>query len=66
MLPSPVKTSAGGISSEAARRLLMEHGFNEPVAQQKVGIIRQFLRFFANPLVVILLIASGISAAAGD
>ena len=55
-----------GLNSETARRLLMEHGFNEPVAQQKTGAVSRFLRFFVNPLVVILLIAGGISAAVGD
>ena len=55
-----------GLNSETARRLLMEHGFNEPVAQQKNGAVSRFLRFFVNPLVVILLIAGGISAAVGD
>ncbi len=55
-----------GVNSETAHRLLMEQGFNEPVAQQKNGVVLQFLGFFANPLVVILLIASGVSAAVGD
>lgn len=55
-----------GLNSETARQLLMEHGFNEPVAQQKNGAVLRFLRFFVNPLVVILLIAGGISAAVGD
>lgn len=62
----PLNASALGVSRETARRLLLQHGFNEPIVQHHVGRIRQFLRFFANPLVVILLIASGISAAVGD
>ena len=65
LIPSQPQTSKG-LNSETVRRLLIEHGFNEPVAQQKAGAVLQFLRFFANPLVVILLIASGISAAVGD
>lgn len=58
--------AANGLSSEQARQLLAEHGFNEPVARHQSGLALQFLRFFANPLVIILLIAAGISAAAGD
>ena len=56
----------GGLTSERARQLLATHGFNEPVARHQSSQILQFLHFFANPLVIILLIAAGISAAVGD
>jgi len=62
----PQFATAQGLSSDQARQRLAEYGFNEPVAQQKTGAVIRFLRYFANPLVVILLIASGISAAVGD
>ncbi|MBS1790594.1 MAG: magnesium-translocating P-type ATPase, partial [Acidobacteria bacterium] len=63
-LPQPA--AVAGVSSEQARQLLAEHGFNEPVARRHSGLILQFLHFFANPLVIILLIAAGISAPSGD
>src|SRR5215510_613366 len=55
-----------GLSSEEARRRLAAYGFNEPISSHRSAPILQFLRFFANPLVIILLIASVISAATGD
>ena len=58
--------SNSGLSSEEARRRLAAYGFNEPIALHRSAPIFQFLRFFANPLVIILLIASVISAATGD
>jgi Mg2+-importing ATPase len=60
------QTPDGGLSSEEARRRLAAIGFNEPASPRKLGPALEFLRFFANPLVVILLIASLISAFAGD
>lgn len=63
VLPNSTST---GLSSEEARQRLRSYGPNDPVAKEQSGVIRQFLRFFANPLIVILLLASVISAAAGD
>jgi Mg2+-importing ATPase len=60
------QTPRGGLSSEEARLRLAATGFNEPASPRKLGPVLEFLRFFANPLVVILLIASLISAFAGD
>src|SRR6266511_4007992 len=60
------RLSEKGLSSEEARRRLAMHGFNEPVSTRRAVPILQFLRFFANPLVIILLIASVISAITGD
>src|SRR5437868_12731921 len=56
---------AGLLSSEATRRLAL-HGPNDPPASRLTAPWLQFLARFRNPLVVILLVASALSAAAGD
>ncbi|MCI0391069.1 MAG: magnesium-translocating P-type ATPase [Acidobacteria bacterium] len=61
--PSP---SASGLNSEEARRRLEEYGFNELVRRRQTGLVVQFLRLFASPLMIILLIACVISAFVGD
>jgi P-type Mg2+ transporter len=55
-----------GLSSDEARRRLAEFGPNEPAPLQRATIVKQLLQLFANPLVIILLIASLISAVLGD
>jgi P-type Mg2+ transporter len=55
-----------GLSSDEARRRLAEFGLNEPAPIQRATIVKQLLQLFANPLVIILLIASLISAVIGD
>jgi P-type Mg2+ transporter len=57
---------SSGLTSAEARRRLAAYGFNEPVPLRRARPILQFLRFFANPLVIILLIASALSAITGD
>jgi Mg2+-importing ATPase len=58
-------TPAGLTSAEAGRRLRL-HGPNSLVAESRFAPLIDFLRFFANPLVLILLAASTISIALGD
>ena len=58
-------TAAGLTSSEAKRRLLL-YGANSLVQQHRFAPLVDFLRFFANPLVLILLVASTISLVLGD
>lgn len=58
-------TSAGLTSAEAARRLSL-YGPNDPAATRRTPAWLQFLARFRNPLVIILLVASALSAAAGD
>ena len=58
-------TEEGLSSAEAARRLA-EYGPNDPVVVRRLSGVVQLLRLFANPLVVILLIASAISASSDD
>jgi Mg2+-importing ATPase len=61
-----LRSSERGLASEEAVRRLAEAGPNEPAPVRHAGAIAQLLAQFANPLVLILLIASGISAFTGD
>jgi P-type Mg2+ transporter len=58
-------TPAGLTSAEAKQRLRL-YGPNSLVAESRFAALIGFLRFFANPLVLILLAASAISIALGD
>ena len=58
--------SAIGLSSAEAERRFAEFGPNEPVPAKIAGPLFQFLRFCANPLVLILLVASVTSAFLGQ
>jgi Mg2+-importing ATPase len=58
-------TPAGLTSAEAKQRLRL-HGPNSLVGESRFAALIGFLRFFANPLVLILLAASAISIALGD
>ena len=66
VLYAELKTSEAGLTSEEAERRLAEVGPNEPPYEHRIGGSFQFIRFFANPLVVILLIASAVSAVVGE
>jgi P-type Mg2+ transporter len=61
-----LKSSAAGLSGPEARQRLERWGPNESGAVRRVGPVVDFLRFFANPLVIILLCASAISAVVGE
>jgi len=68
-LPALLKqlnTSPSGLTTEEARRRLVEVGPNEPAPAQQRSVLLQFLRFFASPLSLILLIASLVSALVGE
>ncbi|MEP7051895.1 MAG: magnesium-translocating P-type ATPase [Pseudomonadota bacterium] len=56
----------GGLTSAQAASLLAQFGANDPVPPQKRSVLRDVLRRFANPLVVILLLACVASAFGGD
>jgi Mg2+-importing ATPase len=58
-------TPAGLTTGEAKRRLRL-YGPNSMAQESRFAGLLTFLRFFANPLVVILLVASGISLGLGD
>ncbi len=56
---------AGLTSVDAARRLA-QYGPNEPAPARRLSALVQFFQLFANPLVLILLVASATSAALGQ
>jgi Mg2+-importing ATPase len=57
---------ATGLTTAEAERRLAEGGPNEPVPVRRLSAVGQFFRLFANPLVIILLVASAISASLGQ
>ncbi len=59
-------TSAAGLDAAAAARRLVRHGPNNAAAETRRPLVLQFLARFRNPLIVILLAASVLSAATGD
>jgi P-type Mg2+ transporter len=59
-------TSESGLTSQQAQRRLSEVGPNETVGVQRTTALVQFLRLFLNPLIIILLLASVVSAFLGD
>ena len=62
-LPAP--EGRRGHSTAEAARLLAAHGPNEPVPVRRLSALVQFLRLFANPLVLILVVASALSIVLG-
>ena len=61
----PNESSSGLSTGEAARRLA-QHGPNEQAPVRRAAALIQILLLFANPLVIILLIASAVSAFVGE
>jgi Mg2+-importing ATPase len=61
-----LEAAPGGLSSAEAKQRLRLHGPNSLVGESRFATLIGFLRFFANPLVLILLAASVISIALGD
>ena len=61
-----LRTSPKGLAAEDARRRLADIGPNEPARRRRGAVLRELLYFLANPLVVILLIASLVSAVLGE
>ena len=56
----------GGLASDEAERRLAKYGPNNALARQRRPLWRQILERFANPLVLILLFAAGLSAWTGQ
>ena len=50
-----------GLSGVEAARRLSAYGPNEPAPVQRLSALVQLVRLFANPLVIILLVASMIA-----
>ncbi|HET6420659.1 MAG TPA: cation-transporting P-type ATPase [Geobacteraceae bacterium] len=65
-LQEQLDSNADGLSSEAAAARLARFGPNLIHGERKRALLLQFLAKFRNPLVIILLAASAISAFTGD
>ncbi len=61
-----VEKQDAGLTTIEARKRLKQFGLNEPVQIRQLSAVVQFLALFANPLIIILLMASAISFAIGD
>ena len=59
-------SSVGGLSSSEAAARLAAHGPNEIAPPPRFAAVRQLLHQLANPLVLILLVATSVSAAFGQ
>jgi Mg2+-importing ATPase len=59
-------SSPGGLTAEEVHKRLRESGPNEPTVGRHGATIQQLLVFLANPLVLILLVASIITAILGE
>ena len=53
-----LETTPAGLTSDEARRRLRVYGPNALAKESRFAALIGFLRFFANPLVIILLVAS--------
>ena len=58
--------TVAGLTGEEATQRLLEFGANDPVSSRRTSGLIQILFLFINPLAIILLIASAISAAVGE
>ena len=66
VLLAELQASRGGLTADDARRRLGEFGPNEPARAPRTAGLVQILLLLANPLVIILLIASAASAILGE
>jgi len=58
--------STAGLGTDEARRRFTAIGPNEPISSRRTSGLIQILLLFVNPLAIILLVASAISAAVGE
>lgn len=61
-----LESRQGGLSQEEASRRLETYGSNELFAKEKVNLFRLFFSKFANPILITLLVAAGLSAMSGS
>ncbi|MCE5246296.1 MAG: magnesium-translocating P-type ATPase [Candidatus Polarisedimenticolia bacterium] len=59
-------TTAAGLTSDEAERRLRRHGPNSLVRERRFAKLLSVVRYFANPLVVILVAAGAVSLSLGD
>ena len=62
----PVPQGFPGLTSEEAARRLEQFGPNDPAPVRAHSALLAFLQLFLNPLVLILLLAAGISGFTGE
>jgi Mg2+-importing ATPase len=60
-----LEATGGGLTSGEATRRLAVHGPNSFARERRFETLRSFAGFFANPLIVILLVASAVSLSLG-
>ena len=61
-----LRATAAGLTSDEAKRRLRLHGPNSLVQERRFAALLSFVRFFANPLIIVLLVASAVSLSLGD
>ena len=61
-----LRATAAGLTSDEAKRRLRLHGPNSLVRERRFAALLSFVRFFANPLIIVLLVASAISLSLGE
>jgi P-type Mg2+ transporter len=61
-----LQATPAGLTTDEARRRLRLYGPNSLVQESRFAALLSFLGFFANPLVIILIIASAVSLALGE
>jgi Mg2+-importing ATPase len=61
-----LQSSEQGLTGEEARKRLGTYGPNDTIGTKRESGLVQFLRLFLNPLIIVLLLASLISAILGD
>ncbi|MEQ1948371.1 MAG: magnesium-translocating P-type ATPase [Bryobacteraceae bacterium] len=61
-----LQATAAGLTSSEAQVRLDQYGPNSIVTESRFAVLVSLLRLLGNPLVLILLVASGISLALGD
>lgn len=66
VLYQQLRSSPGGLTTVEARKRLSQYGPNEPTVVRHSAMLQQMLVFLANPLVLILLTASIITAMLGE
>ena len=66
VLLTRLATTEAGLDADEAAQRLASCGPNDAAAEKRRPLLLQFLARFGNPLVIILLLASGLSAATGD
>ena len=61
-----LQATPAGLTTEEANRRLRLYGLNSLVRESRFAVLLSFFGFFANPLVIILIVASGVSLALGE